>query len=221
MGFPVLKPSAVKEFYDRFGPWQDYQAFYEDGALNDLVTHAAFAEARDIVEFGCGTGRFASRILGQVPQACYAGFDVSTTMIALARSALARFGQRASVHQLEPGTAHLPVLERSADRLIATYVLDLLPPADIERFFHEALRILRPDGRLCIVSLSTGVTACSRLVTHLWSAVYHLRPQLVGGCRPIHIGEYYAATHWDIVHHRNVVSWGIASEVLVMRPHAA
>lgn len=95
----MLGPAAIKQFYDRFGGRQDGQAFYEDRALDDLRAHAAFAEARTIAELGCGTGRFAARILTACPEAAYVGFDVSTTMLRLARSSLARFGERASVRR--------------------------------------------------------------------------------------------------------------------------
>ena len=216
-----LSPAAVKQFYDRFGARQDSQAFYEDRALEDLAAHAAFDTARTIAEFGCGTGRFASQILTMFPELSYTGFDVSTTMLTLARGRLSPFGSRAAVHQLAPGTVHLPMSDGSADRLVSTYVLDLLPAPDIEVFFQEARRVLSPHGRLCLVSLTTGATAFPRFVTSLWSLAYRLRPQLVGGCRPIRLGDFCRPTLWDTLHHRIVTSWAISSEVLVACPASA
>lgn len=220
-GCRVLSPLAVKQFYDRFGARQDSQAFYEDDALDDLLASAALADARSVVEFGCGTGRLAKRLLTSFPQASYRGFDVSTTMLSLARSRLARFGDRASVQQLEPGALHLPILDHSCDRLLSTYVLDLLPPTDIETFFRQARRVLGPDGRVCLVSLTTGASAFPRMVARLWGLIYRVRPQLVGGCRPIELGQYCDRADWAILHQRTVVRWAIPSEVLVARPHAA
>ena len=59
----VLTRSQAQTFYDRFGRKQDAQAFYEDGALDDLIDHAAFEQVEKVFELGCGTGRFASRLL--------------------------------------------------------------------------------------------------------------------------------------------------------------
>ena len=59
----VLKHSAARAFYDRFGKKQDCQSFYEDPALDELIAHASFEDARSVFEFGCGTGKFAARIL--------------------------------------------------------------------------------------------------------------------------------------------------------------
>lgn len=216
----MLSPSAVKDFYDRFGTRQDSQGFYEDVALDDLVAHAALPEARAIVEFGCGTGRLAKRILTLAPEASYTGFEVSTTMVRLARDSLASFGDRASVQLLEPGTVRLPVPDQSSDRLISTYVLDLLPSADIETFLQQARRVLKPDGRLCLVSLTNGRSMLPRVVSRLWTLVHRVRPQLVGGCRPIELEDYCSRASWDVLHQRTVVSWAISSEVLVARPRS-
>jgi ubiquinone/menaquinone biosynthesis C-methylase UbiE len=214
----VLTPAAVKRYYDRSGTFQDRQAFYEDRALEALVRHAAFEEATSIVELGCGTGRLARRLLTRLSAARYDGFDVSTTMLGIARDRLASLNDRARLHLLEPGTIHLPIPDHSADRLVSTYVLDLLSPADIRTVVEEAHRVLRPGGRLCLASLTTGPSTLPRIVARLWSVVFRLRPQLVGGCRPIELGPYCAEAEWDILHREVVVRWGLSSEVLVARP---
>jgi len=216
----MLTPSAVKQFYDRFGARQDRQGFYEDAALDDLVAHADFPGAGAIVEFGCGTGRFAERVLAQASSARYVGFDVSTTMVELARGRMARFGDRAQVRQLDPGTVSLPLPDHSADRMVSTYVLDLLPEADIATFLREALRVLAPHGLLGLVSLTRGETPLPRLGAQLWMGAYRIRPQLVGGCRPVRLRPSCDPARWEVVHHRVLARWGIPSEILVAHPVA-
>ncbi|MGE0354379.1 MAG: class I SAM-dependent methyltransferase [Gemmatimonadales bacterium] len=214
----MLSPAAVRHFYDRFGARQDRQGFYEDPALDDLLAHADLSSARRIVEFGCGTGRLAARLLQQAPSAAYIGWDVSTTMVRLARDRLGPLGRRAQVHLLDPGAVQLPIPDHAADRFVSTYVLDLLSPEDIHAVLREARRVLQPGGRLCVASLAAGSTAVSRLVSGLWTLVFRLRPQLVGGCRPIALAPYCAGSSWEVLHQRVVRSWGISSEVLVARP---
>jgi ubiquinone/menaquinone biosynthesis C-methylase UbiE len=210
----MLEPEALKRFYDRVGARQDRQAFYEDPALDDLLRHAEFAAAKSVVEFGCGTGRFAERILAAGP-ARYVGFDISTTMVELASARLQHRRARAQVKLLEPGTVRLPVQSRSADRLVSTYVLDLLPEQQISELLIDAQRILAPGGRLCLVSITAGPTVSSRVVMGLWNVLFRLRPAIVGGCRPIHLQPFLAGHPWAVAHHRVLASWGVASEVLV------
>lgn len=216
----MLEPSAIKRFYDRFGSRQDRQGFYEDAALDEVFDHADVSTARAIVEFGCGTGRLAERVLAATTTASYVGFDVSTMMVALARERLATFRGRARVDQLATGAVHLPLPDGSADRFVSTYVLDLLSPHDIGTVLEEAHRVIVPGGRLCLVSLTTGSSIRSRLVAGLWRFAFSVRPQLVGGCRPIRLGPYCDQMAWEVLHHRTVVRWAIPSEVLIARRRA-
>ncbi len=138
----ALKPFEVKAFYDRFGAKQDMQRFYEDPALDDLITHAHFDEARHIFEFGCGTGRFAEHLLkGYLPAtAMYHGCDLSPTMVKLARDRLSSYAERAQIYP-STGLVKIDLPDHSVDRVISTYVLDLLSETDISDFFSEAFRV--------------------------------------------------------------------------------
>jgi ubiquinone/menaquinone biosynthesis C-methylase UbiE len=94
-----LTIEEVEKFYDRFGAEQDKQNYYEDIALADLLKHARFDVAHTVVEFGCGTGRFANQLLGMYlpDDATYWGCDVSATMIELSGQRLSGFGNRATL----------------------------------------------------------------------------------------------------------------------------
>lgn len=216
MAPPVLAPRDAKAFYDRFGARQDTQAFYEDAAVDALVAHAELGEAHALVEFGCGTGRHAARLLAEVlaPDARYVGIDLSTTMVGLARARLARFADRATLVE-STGTMRLPLADRSCDRLLSTFVLDLLSPEDTRELLAEAHRVLVPGGLLCLTSATHGEDLAGRLVSAAVSAVHALRPALLGGCRPIAIRPLLAADAWALRHHERVRAWGVTSEVVV------
>ena len=211
-----LTKAEARAFYDRFGSKQDGQAFYEDAAVQDLVAHAAFEEASAVFEFGCGTGRFAERLLAThlSPTARYVGCDISMTMISLARSRLARFGDRAEVHWTD-GAPRIDAADAICDRVVSNYVLDLLSPADIDGVVSEAHRVITPAGRLCLTSLTRGTTRISRAVIWVWTRLHHWRPQLVGGCRPLVLRDHLPAQDWRIAHRNVVVAYGMPSEIVV------
>jgi ubiquinone/menaquinone biosynthesis C-methylase UbiE len=212
----ILTPSEARVFYDRFGKKQDAQSFYEDPALDDLVAHARFAEAARVFEFGCGTGRFAARLLASdLPvSATYLGCDLSVTMMNLATERLAPYAGRARVFQAD-GTTRLSLADKSVDRVISTYVLDLLSDADIREVLREAHRVLIVGGKLCLVSLTTGTTLPSRVVSTLWTWTFRLRPSWVGGCRPIRLERFLNPGCWELEHEKVVSAFGVASEVSV------
>lgn len=213
----VLSHTQAKDFYDRFGSKQDLQRVYEDPAIHALLAKADFEHAHSVVELGCGTGRLAEMLLrDHLPSsATYLGVDVSSTMVQLATARLRTLGPRARVVQTS-GAIALPANDRSCDRFVSAYVLDLLSDEDIQRSLQEARRLLEPDGRLCLVSLTYGKTLASRLLSTAWTTLHTLRPQLVGGCRPLRLADRIGDA-WRVMHHEVVCTLGICSEVIVAR----
>jgi ubiquinone/menaquinone biosynthesis C-methylase UbiE len=213
---PCLTRAQARAFYDRFGSKQDGQAFYEDAAVQDLLAHAEFEKANAVFEFGCGTGRFAEALFTRhLPVAArYVGCDVSTTMVDLARQRLSRFAARADV-RLTDGAPRIDAPDATFDRFVSNYVLDLLPLDDIACVLSEAHRVLTPGGLLCLVGLTRGTTFTSRLVSWLWARIHRLRPQLVGGCRPLALRSFLPDEQWRVVCHHVVVAYGIPSETVV------
>jgi ubiquinone/menaquinone biosynthesis C-methylase UbiE len=211
----VLSHQEAKGFYDRFGRKQDLQRFYEDPAIEVLLRHAAFESASAVVELGCGTGRLAERLLRELlpGRATYLGLDISRTMVELTRARLEPCADRAKV-QLTEGSPELPVADRDCDRFLSTYVLDLLSEEEIRSTLREARRVLAPGGRLCLASLTFGQTLASRLVCRIWTMVHSLRPQLVGGCRPLRL-EAFTGSDWRVLHREVLCTFGICTEVLI------
>src|ERR1700739_3742699 len=150
-----LSPAEAKRFYDRLGSRQDWQGFFENPAINEMIAHAAFESAHSVFEFGCGTGALAARLLQRhLPaDARYVGLDISSTMVSLSLEHLKRWPARARVYQTD-GSSRIPEADGSFDRVVSTYVLDLLAPAFIEQLFSEARRLLIPGGTLCLARLT-------------------------------------------------------------------
>lgn len=216
MGARFLSASEARGFYDRFGRKLDTQAFYEDPALDVLLREGGFDDVRSVMEFGCGTGRLAERMLdGILPAtARYAGCDISPVMIGLAQQRLARFGSRVTLWQsgddpdLGPGN---PPFER----IVSTFVLELLPDATRAAFLATAAEALAPGGRLCTTVLTRGTGPLSRIVSGLWNGVARIDPRLVGGCRPLSILPQLDPATWRIVYSGTVTPWAIPSEIVV------
>jgi ubiquinone/menaquinone biosynthesis C-methylase UbiE len=212
----MLSREQVRLFYDRFGAKQDWQRFYEGPAIRDLLAHGAFERAHAVFELGCGTGWFAQELLARhlSESATYLCFDLSLTMVTLARNRLAKFGERVEV-RLTDGSLKLPLPDLKFHRFVSNYVLDLLPPEDIEFVIEEAYRVLEPEGRLCLISLTYGNTLASQLVIWLWGQIFGIRPSLVGGCRPLKLLDFISEKTWQVVHHNLLVTFAIPSEVVV------
>lgn len=208
--------AQARRIYDLIGRHQDSRLLGEHRALEELARLGSFEEAHDVFEFGCGTGRFAASLLRtRLPVDCrYVAVDVSPKMVALARTTLAEWSDRASV-DLTEGSMSLESDDAQFDHFVCTYVLDLLSPEDTESLLSEARRVLRPGGLLCLAGLTVGATPSARLLTSLWRRAWRVRPWLVGGCRPVAVAELLTGPTWKIRDGTAVNAHTLASDVIV------
>ena len=146
------------------------------------------------------------------PDARLTASDPSPVMADLARRRLAAWPDRARVVE----AFGVPdVAPGSADRVVSTYVVDLLGDADARRLVADAHRALGPGGRLVLAGLSAGTGTVSRAVAAGWRAVWRVRPALVGGCRPVEVRPLLDGARWEVAGHGRVAPWGVPSEWLV------
>lgn len=210
---PVAGRTALQAHYDALGAGQDAEAWYEDPAFDDLCARCDFEEARNVLEIGCGTGRFAERLLADhlSPDAQYIGVDLSAVMVGLTRERLARFGPRCRVVQAD-AVAGLPLVDGGADRIVATFVFDLFSREETRKVLENAARGLAPDGLLCAASLDQGQGPAQRLRALGWRLVRAIAPLKVGGCRPVTLPDTLGP-QWDVVHYvrRSIKNCAIAS----------
>lgn len=213
-----LTAAQAARVYDRIGRLQDAQ-IYEHRAVDDLLAQADFEHAVAVLELGHGTGALARRLLDHYlpDDARYVGIDVSRRMHELAGRRLRGHAERVEL-RLSEGGFLLPFPDAAFDRFLATYVLDLLSEEDVETVVEEAGRLLATGGLLCLVSLTFGATRWARAVTGAWERLWSLRPELVGGCRPIRIADHVDPARWTTRHHAVVTTLGMSSEILVAAP---
>jgi ubiquinone/menaquinone biosynthesis C-methylase UbiE len=214
-----LSSSEAQAYYDHFGNKQDSQGFYEDPAIDDLIAHASFQDAEAVFEFECGTGKFARLLLEEHLRSSttYFGCDVSPVMVELATQRIISYAERAKVVRSD-GAIHFQLSDHSVDRVICNYVLDLLSERDTRLVFAESHRVLTLAGKLCLVSLTKGITPLSRIVSSIWEAVFRMRASLVGGCRPIRLESYIDQEYWQIEYQKVMTAFGVPSEVLILSP---
>lgn len=101
----------------------------------------------DVLDIGCGSGN-GLRLLGRRCSGRLAGIDPSPDMIAMTRRANGRAARAGRLYLWTGGAEALPHPDDSFDAVTAIETLYFWP--DPGRGLAEALRVLRPGGRLAV-----------------------------------------------------------------------
>ncbi len=106
-----------------------------------------FVDLGDALDLGCGDGMVAQMLAPQARR--YVAFDRNEKVLSAARKRLADMNQVS----FELGDMHeLPFSDASFDSVLVLHVLTYA--RDPEAVLHQAARVLRPGGRLSLVTLA-------------------------------------------------------------------
>jgi ubiquinone/menaquinone biosynthesis C-methylase UbiE len=120
-----------------------------DSAFTRLLLDAIPLDTRQIVELDCGLASAAHTLLPSLPEAHYLGVDFDPERMAAAKTELegAKIAPRVELRLTL--AASLPVPDASVDIVLS--IMSLQHHGDVPAVLAEAVRVLRPGGRLIAV----------------------------------------------------------------------
>jgi ubiquinone/menaquinone biosynthesis C-methylase UbiE len=180
---------AARAFYDRLSGVYD--------ALADASEHEsrerglgllAPAEGERILEIGFGTGQSLVTLARAVGAAGrVSGIDLSEGMTRVARQRLESAGLEDRVELRMAAAPPLPWSDSTFDAVTMSFTLELFPEEVIPELLAETRRVLRPAGRLGVVSMASGSRGeRESLLVHTYKWLHRHFPHIVD-CRPIDV----------------------------------
>jgi len=116
--------------------------------LRDRILELAAPQAGDVVvDVGSGTGLLALKLAPRVEQVW--AIDISASMVDYLRTKAASAGLQ-NVDAAVASAVSLPLVDAFADLVVSNYCFHHMGDVDKRRALQEAMRVLRPGGRLVI-----------------------------------------------------------------------
>ena len=212
---------SARRFYDRISGVYD--------ALSDASEHEArqlglelLAPAGDqrVLEIGFGTGHALVEIAGRLDAAGeVCGIDVSPGMREVAEKRVRAAGLGDRVAELRVGDAKaLPYGDGSFDAVFSSFTLELFAATEIPVVLAEVRRVLRPGGRLGVVSMQDDGRKTP--MVEIYRFLHRHFPHIVD-CQPIDAGAHLERAGFEILASEVLAIWGLPVRALVGRPPAS
>jgi ubiquinone/menaquinone biosynthesis C-methylase UbiE len=148
LSLPYRTADAKREF-DAWSKSYDrtllQHLFFEPA--HDLLLGMIGPRDQKVLDIGCGTGRFAARVLDRFARTRVWGLDLSDGMLEQGRSRCESASGR--LHLVQASSERLPFADNSFDVVTCTHSFHHYP--DQKQAIAEMFRVLRPGGRLLLV----------------------------------------------------------------------
>jgi SAM-dependent methyltransferase len=144
----VTLGGTYDEIAERYARWWAPVLAPAARSLLDLIEPALDgSRGTTILDLGTGTGTVAGAALARWPEVQVIGVDSSARMLGLAE--LSAADARDRFRAVQADAASLPLDSGSVDIVTSSFVLQLV---DVRRALAEVHRVLRPGGRLAVVT---------------------------------------------------------------------
>jgi ubiquinone/menaquinone biosynthesis C-methylase UbiE len=206
---------AARASYNRMSRWYDRIAGstekkYRDWGLEKLAAQPGQA----ILEIGFGTGHCLVALAKAVgPTGRVLGLDISDGMLAIARERLQGedLNDRVDLHLGD--AADLDFIEaNSLDGVFMSFTLELFDNPEIPRVLQECYRILKPGGRLAVVSMTKTNPPGMAVRMYEW---FHEHLPDYADCRPIFARQALQENGFKIQDVSLSFMWGLPVEIVL------
>jgi ubiquinone/menaquinone biosynthesis C-methylase UbiE len=215
----VTQHESNRHFYDRIADAYDFIADSNERAARQAGVQAlALKAGESVLELGFGTGNEILDLAGLVgSKGKVAGIDISQGMLAVAQRKLAANNPVATIDLRVGDARSLPFSSEEFDVVYTSFTLELFSEAEIPLVLSEAKRVLKPCGRIGVVSMATvrpgeHTTALER--TYVW--MHRHFPHIVD-CRPIDTEGVLKTAGFTVLSVQDLEIWTMPVRVVVGR----
>lgn len=205
--------AKVLRSYSRLAPvYELWARLTESRARRRVLEVAAVRDGGAVLEVACGTGVQLAALASRNPSGRTVGVELADGMLERARKELGRTGLE-NAELLKADALDLPFADETFDLVVASYVLDLLPRAEIPVALSEMKRVLRDGGRLVLSNMTKG----ERPLHRVWDGLYSRGIVLTANCRGVLAAPVLKQLSFADVHREYLTQMSFPTEIVTAR----
>ncbi|MFC1954357.1 class I SAM-dependent methyltransferase [Chloroflexota bacterium] len=204
----------AKRFYDQLSTGYDYlTGAFERKYTKMAVECLSVEEGETVLEIGFGTGHCLKRIAELVGHTGKVyGVDISSGMLEITRRRLEKARLMDGVELYCGDAGSLPYGDKTIDATFMSFTLELFDTPEIPLLLGEVKRVLKPKGRVGIVSMSKENGESLMLKLYEWA--HRKWPNYVD-CRPLYLEQSLRDAGYGIRSKEKIKLFGLPGEIIV------
>lgn len=188
----------IKRSYGKISRLYPLAEWFERGARKRALQLLDVREGETVLEIGFGTGFGLVEIAKSVGETGKAyGVDITPEMAKLAKERLEEQGLAKRVELCECDARKMPYESNMFDAIYMATTLELFDTLDIPKVLGEIKRVLKPNGRLAVLSIPKEGYEDS-LVLRVYEYLHRRFPKYVS-CRPIYVEDSMRDAGYNIM----------------------
>lgn len=204
----------ARQWYDRLSRWYELLSGRSEAPhIRAGLRRLDVQPGETVLEIGFGPGETLveiERAIGETGRVF--GVDLSEGMAEAARERVREAGLARRIELTLGDAVRLPFDGGAFSVVFMSFVLELFDTPEIPDVLMECRRVLRPGGRLGVVSLERGRTPGLPVLVYEW---FHERaPQWID-CRPIRVRQSVEQAGFRIRDHEVRSMWGLPVAVVI------
>ncbi len=204
----------ARSSYDKMSGSYDWLAGFSEKKYKEMGLQTLDCQVEEwVLEVGCGTGQCLVALGEAVGRnGRVFGVDLSPGMLDVARSRLLKAGLEDLVDLTLGDATEMSYSDNSFDALFSSFTLELFDTPEIPVVLTECHRVLKPGGKLCIVSMAKKSRNSYMVRLYEWTQKNFTK---YVDCRPIYVEQSISEGGFNIRSVNEMSMFGLPVDIVL------